>query len=101
MTIASYTGLLFQLNDVWGKEISKDIIKREINNGTILKFLSTELDHFDYSLLDENKQIKLIQQLQDLANCDIDYKLCACDNGIALLISYLLELLQRENKIVE
>lgn len=99
MKFTAYTFLLFQLNDALGTgkyNFTIDLIKEKIYDRSIFAFLRQELEYFDDSYPQGEEKKWLLDQLIDMVDASIDYKLCSNSNGLSQLIAYLLELLQRD-----
>ena len=101
MRITNLTFMAFYLNSALdsGKYagISFKDVADHIEDGTIFDFLRTRLkDDIDLTLYGQNEQNELITEWQDmLAAVNARKKFGVENNGICLLIGYLLEGIQR------
>lgn len=77
--------------------VSFDEVAKHIEEGTIFEFLATRLSSgIDLSTFDETNKKGLIEEWQDiLAGVSARRKLGVQNNGICLLVTYLLEGIQR------
>lgn len=101
MRITSLTFLAFYLNSALdtGKysDVSFDEVAKHIEEGTIFEFLAARLSgDIDLSIFDEASKKELIEEWQDiLAAVSARRKFGIQNNGICLLVAYLLEGIQR------
>jgi hypothetical protein len=101
MRITNLTFLAFYLNSAIDTGKYSDITFKEvadqINAGTIFEFLQTHLvGDIDLSIFDESKRKELVSEWQDLlAAVSARRKFGVENNGLCLLVAYLLEGIQR------
>ena len=101
MRITNLTFLAFYLNSALdtGKynDVGFDEVARHIEEGTIFEFLASRLSgDIDLSFFDEPKKSELLQEWQDmLAAVSARRKFGVQNNGLCLLVAYLLEGIQR------
>jgi hypothetical protein len=101
MRITNFTFLAFFMNAAidTGKynNISLQEVASHIEKGTIFDFLQTCLgDDIDLSTFEKEKQQQLISEWQDMLQAiDHERKFGIENNGLCLLIAYLLEGIQR------
>ncbi len=107
MPISYITFLAFQLNGLLdtGEYANIDIktVAREIEDGTIFNFLETRFKGIlDLSILDTARRQELVEEWQSLLNAvDHRRKFCVEKNGIALLVAYCLEGIQRRARAAQ
>lgn len=101
MQITDLTVLAFYLNAALDTGKYADLTFKEvadcIEDGSIFNLLKKRLGNdIDISIYDRNKQNDLIAEWQDLLNTVSAYRKFGVENnGLCLLISYLLEGIQR------
>jgi len=99
MCLTGYTNLAFQLIGIIdtpsNRPISREFIRDLISKGTIFEFLEDEY-HFDISLWNETEKRALLKQWREFVDAYIDHKLCVENNGLCLLLAYLLEAIQQQ-----
>lgn len=101
MQITDLTVLAFYLNAALDTGKYADLTFKEvadcIEDGSIFNFLKKRLGNdIDLSIYDRNKQNDLIAEWQDLLNAVSAYRKFGVENnGLCLLIGYLLEGIQR------
>ncbi len=101
MRVTNLTFLAFYLNGALdtGKysEITFKEVAEKIEAGTIFDFLQTRLSgDIDLSIFDESKRKELVSEWQDLlAAVSARRKFGVENNGLCLLVAYLLEGIQR------
>lgn len=100
MRVYMRTFLAFQLNGAacCGRydDVSIDLIKMHIEQGTILAFLKERLGlDFDASILTPLDRMELLAEWVDMLEIAEARKMCVERNGLCLLVAYLLEGVQR------
>jgi hypothetical protein len=101
MRITNLTFLAFNLISALDtgkyKDLSIEDVASQVNAGTIFDFLETRLaGDVDLGMLDAAKQKQLVAEWQDMLGAiDARSKFGVENNGVCLLIAYLLEGIQR------
>ncbi|MBF0327210.1 MAG: hypothetical protein HQL42_19385 [Alphaproteobacteria bacterium] len=100
MQLGKLTFLAFYLNsaiDTGRYKVTFNEVAAEIEAGTIFDFLAKRLSgNIDLSIFDTNDRNELVAEWQDmLAAINARRKMGIENNGICLLIGYLLEGIQR------
>lgn len=91
----------FYLNGLLGtgkcKHVTIPAVKSMIEEGSILEYLKTEFkDDIDLSVLTPLDRLELIGEWMDMLDVSESRKYCVDENGICLLVAYLLEGLQTD-----
>ena len=101
MNISTLTFIAFYFNSAidTGRydDLSIDEVRREIQAGTIFRFLTKKLGtDIDLSILDEKTEAELLAEWQDMEIAIPARKKFGVENrGLPLLVAYLLEGIQR------
>jgi hypothetical protein len=101
MKISTLTFIGFYLNGALGSNkynhISIDAVKQQLEAGNIFSYLEEELGmDIDLSLLTQEDKKSLSNDWYDLSLCvEEGRKLCVDNNGLCLLMAYILECIQR------
>jgi hypothetical protein len=105
MKINHLTFLGFYLNGAQGNRsydhITIDVVKNELKKGTIFSFLENELGNdIDTSIIEADEKKELNDQWYDMSQAiDEGRKLCVDNGGLCLLVAYILEGIQRLNRL--
>ena len=103
MRLAKLTFLAFQLNYLLDRgyyEMPIDEMKAKIRDGSLFDFLKKKSmdDYFDLSIFDSNDKKELLESFDRMANAiDEDRKMGVKNNGICLLLAYVIQLIQQSN----
>lgn len=101
ITISRLTFIGFYLNGALGSGRYDDItisdVKAHIRDGSIFTYLETRLaGDIDFSIFKEEEKQELIKEWEDMADAvNESRKFCVDRHGLALLVAYLLEGIQR------
>jgi hypothetical protein len=83
-------------------EVSIDITRNEINAGTIFEFLERRFsEEVEFSILDNDDRAELVSEWRRFNGIKADRKLGVSENGICLLVAYLLEGIQQRARSLE
>jgi len=100
MLLRKLTFLAFQLNYLLDRgyyNISVAEMKKKISDGSLFDFLKKKSmdDYFELSILDSSDKKELLESFDSMANAiDKDRKMGIENNGISLLLAYVIELIQ-------
>ena len=100
MRINQLTFVAFQLNGALGSsnygEVTIEQVKKEIRAGTIFQYLERKLGKdLDLSIVSPEERKELMDEWDGMADSiNEGRKLCVVNNGLSLLIAYLLEGIQ-------
>ena len=75
------------------QNISPRMIRDKIEDGTIFHFLKNDLD-VDISLITDSWKMKILEHWQSMNNATTPEEMGAVNNGLCLLIAYILEDIQ-------
>lgn len=101
MEILALTFMAFHINRALDNgrhgDITIDVIRREIRGGTIFDYLATKLrGDIDLSIFDNTMRAELVEEWRDMeATIDIHEKFGIERGGLALMMAFLLEGVQR------
>jgi hypothetical protein len=76
-------------------DVTIEVIKREVRAGSIFDYLRGRIEFFDDSLLDNDDRAELLAEWRGMLDVDQARKFNVDKNGLALLVAYLLEGIQR------
>lgn len=99
MRINLLTFVGFHINGALGTGRYNDIsiadIKARIRDRTVFEYLGERIEDFDISLLTNDDQAELLAEWNGMLEIDEARKLNVDENGLCLLMAYLLEGIQR------
>lgn len=106
MKLGKLTFLAFQVNGAVdsGKHshVSFEDVAAHLDAGTIFKYLQETIEYFDVSIVTEAERTELTEEWYSLWNAvDAHRKFCVDNNGLCLLVAYMLEGIQTRARALE